>query len=132
MIKSRSWVLTVVAVALVLVAPMAAVADVCDDVDGMADGWNEMANAINELEEGGFTQEDAEEIDGAIQEAYDVTVAFADLLEENGNAREVRLGRNLNRALEYLYQAEGIDETVDAMDGVVDALDAIVDYCDQQ
>lgn len=124
--------LCILTLALVLVAPMAALADICDDVNDMADGWNEMANAINELEEGGFTQQEAEEVDQAILEAFDATQMFADLLEENGNASEARFGRRLNRTLDVLYDAEGIDETVDAMDGVVDALDDIVDYCDSQ
>jgi len=127
--KGRIYVLALV---LVLFAPLAALADICDDVNDIANGWNDMANGIHEMDLENLTQRDAEEIDAAIEEAFGATEEFADLLEEHGNAREVKLGRGLNRALKTLWDADGIDAIVDAMDGVVDALDTIVDFCDEQ
>jgi len=127
--KGRIYVLALV---LVLFLPMTALADICDDVNEIANGWNDMANAVHELDLESITQKDAEEIDAGIEEAYDATEEFANLLEEHGDAREAKLGRELNRALKILWDAEGIGAIVDAMDVVVDALDNITDYCDAQ
>jgi len=127
--KGKLCVLTVVLV----LAPMTAVADICEDVNDISNGWNELANAIDEMDLAALTEADAETIDAGIEEAYDSTETFANLLEDDGNAKEARLGRNLNAALDDLYdtQDSGIDEIVDAMDSVVDVLDEIVDFCDQ-
>lgn len=124
--------LCVLALVLVLAAPVAALADICDDINDIANGWNDMANGIHELDLNHLTKKDAEQIDEGIQQAYDATQEFADLLEENGNARETKLGRELNRSLQDLWDAEEIDEIVDAMDSVVDVLDNITDFCDEQ
>lgn len=132
MIKRVFCVLTAVALTLVVAMPLTASADVCDDVNDIANSWNDMANAVNELDLDYISVREAEEIDAAIEAAWDYTVAFADMLEDYGDVTEERLGMRLNRALDYLYDAEGINETVDAMDSVVDVLDSVVDYCDMQ
>jgi hypothetical protein len=124
--------LYLLALLLVLAAPLAAGASICEDINDMANGWDQMAEGIDELDLRDLTQRDADEIDGAIEEAFDATREFADLLEDEGNGREQRLGGRLNRALDHLYDAETIDDTVDAIDDVVDALDNITDYCDEE
>ncbi len=124
--------LILLAFALILAAPFAAGADICEDINDMADGWNEMANAIDEAADEGFTRREEREADEAIEEAFVATQEFADLLEDEGNNREQRLGRQLNRALDQLDRADFIEGIIDTMDGVVDALDDITDYCDEQ
>ncbi len=116
---------------LTLAAPLTTYADICDDINDMADGWNEMADGVEDVDLYELTRREIREIDDAIGMASEATQEFAELLQDEGSRRERRLGRELEDALDYLYEAEHIEETVDSMDLVVDALDDITDYCDE-
>ena len=119
---------------LSLLAPTVVLADVCEDINYIANGWNEMANALHNTDLSQITEAEAAEVDAAITEAYGATEEFAILLETEGSADEIDLGSDLRYALVTLWNTQDgtLEDTVWAMDEVVDALDNITDYCDQQ
>ena len=116
---------------LALTTPLFANADMCEDINDMANGWNDMANGVEDIDLYALTRREIREIDDAIEMAFDATQEFADLLQDEGSRRERRLGGELEDALDYLDEAEDIEETVESMDLVVDALDDLTDYCDE-
>lgn len=120
------WTLT-----LLLVAPGALAAqEVCDDINVMADGWNEIANIVDELGAEGMTEDEAAEIDAAITESLESTEELAKTLQESGDGVIVELADRLLDDLDTLDSAETLDDIVDAIDAIVEDLDALVDDCD--
>lgn len=119
---------------LCLFVPSLVLASICDDINYIANGWNEMANIIHSADVDQLSDADLNAVDQGITEAYDGTTQFATALVDYGNADEVALGENLTYALEDLWNTQGgtVEELIYAMDGVVDSLDHITDYCDMQ
>lgn len=113
-----------------LMTPMMAAANICEDINDMANAWNDVANMVDGSDPGDYTEAEAQEIGQAVEEMYESTYDFAEILMDQGNDDEADLGEDLSIALDDLYNSEGIDEIVDSMDYVVDAIDNITDYCD--
>lgn len=107
--------------------------DICEDINDLSNGWNEIANMLAEGEE--VEDFDAEAFDSAVQTMLEATVLLGAALVEAGNEDEQVLGSNL---LDVIAEADEIGEEeleayiVDILDDLVDALDAIVDYCDEE
>lgn len=115
---------------LMIVATGAAADTVCDDIYGMQEGWDEMAEAVDSMANEGFSEEDAMAADSAIAEAAEATYLFADQLSASGVASSARLGEELSQALRQLNDSQDIDSTLEALESIVYALSRIVEDCD--
>ncbi len=130
-INRLSLVLPVLCAFLVIPAK----ADICDDINDLANAWTEIANFLNEHEEEGFSESDAREIDKLVNLVLQPTQDLGEALTKLGDEEEVQLGHEL---LQYVHELRGrqhgdmVAYLVDVMDDLTDTLDAVVDYCDQQ
>ena len=118
--------------ALLILAP-AAHADVCDDVNDIANGWNEIANALEEDAGEGLEDLDLDRLRRDVDDLLPGTESFGEFLVAEGDARERQLGNNLLDSIEDLYDVDTDDYAsylVDRIDDIVDDLDDTVDFCD--
>ncbi len=110
-------------------------ADICDDINDLANAWNEIANFLNEHEDEGFSEADANEIDKLVNLALEPTQNLGEALTKLGDEEEVQLGHEL---LQYVHELHNrrhgdlVSYLVDVIDDITDTLDGVVDYCDQQ
>ncbi len=110
-------------------------ADICDDIDDLANAWAEIANFLNEHEDDGFTEAEANEIDKLVNVALQPTQDLGEALTKLGDDAEVQLGHELLQYVHELHNRQHGDLVaylVDVMDDITGTLDAVVDYCDQQ
>ena len=118
--------------ALLILAP-AAHADVCDDVNDIANGWNEIANALEEDAGEGLEDLDLDRLRRDVDDLLPGTESFGEFLVAEGDARERQLGNNLLDSIEDLYDVDTDDYAsylVDRIDDIVDDLDDTADFCD--
>lgn len=118
--------------ALLVLAP-AAHADICDDINDIANGWNAIANALEDSADEGLEDLDLERLNRDIQALLPGTESFGEYLVEEGNAVEQDLGNDLLDSIEDLYDVETDDYAsymVDRIDDIVDSLDQTTDFCD--
>ena len=111
----------------------AAHADVCDDINDIADGWNAIAEALEDDAEEGLEDLDLNRLRRDIDALLPGTESFGEYLVEEGNAREQELGNDLLDSIEDVYDVETDDYAsymVDRIDDIVDSLDETVDFCD--
>ena len=107
-------------------------ADICDDINGLADGWNDVSNFVNECEEDEeFTDDELETLEKYVTDLAEGTYGLADALIDVGNQKETRLGTNMRKTMSKLAKADDLDKTVELLDKLVDILDKTVDYCDE-
>ncbi len=110
-------------------------ADICDDINDLANAWNEIANFLNEHEEEGFSEADANQIDKLVNAALQPTQDLGVALTKLGDEEETQLGHELLQYVHELHNRQHGDMVaylVDVIDDITDTLDAVVDYCDQQ
>lgn len=113
-----------------LFAGSLAAASVCDDINDIADGWNEMAEGIYQLDIDALTMAEAEAIDQSVNDAANTTYQFANDLIASGDSQSMEYGQHLSNDLDAVMQAPGLDELGHAIDLTVDTLDELVDICD--
>ena len=117
---------------LALLAP-AAGAELCDDISTIADGWNAVANALEETSGEDVGDLDVERLESDVNTLLDPTQTMGEALVEVGNADEVEMGNELLEVVAELHQVDGNDLAVymvDVIDALVDTMDDIVAYCD--
>ncbi len=117
--------------ALVCDAPMG----ICDDINEVSNGWNAIANALEENAGDDLEDLDVESLVDDVNVLLEATELLGEALVEIGNEDEEELGGDLLDVIDDLYEVEGDDMAaylVDIIDDIVDALDAIVDYCDEE
>lgn len=125
--------LTTLTLTLLLLAPVAALADVCNDINDVANGWNAIANALEDSGDDGLEDLDLDLLRRDVDALLPGTEKLGEVLIDEGNADEQELGNDLLDSIDDLYDVETDDYAsylVDRIDGVVDVLDATVDYCD--
>lgn len=124
---------------LCLVAPLylsspAVAQNLCDDIDTVANGWNELANFMAENGADGFSAEEADSLDALMDMVDEPSRVLAMALIEVGNPQEQELGERLRNFLDELgvrERGDRVDYLVALIDDIVDTIDAIVDYCDE-
>ena len=119
--------------ALLLLAPVTAHADACDDLNDVANGWNAIANALEVDADEGIEDLNMGRLRRDVDELLPGTERFGEYLVDEGNADEQDLGNDLLDAIEDLYDVDTDDYAsylVDRIDDIVDILDDTVDYCD--
>lgn len=119
---------TLVASLLLLAAPFAN-ANICNNINQLANVWNELANATHDASLDGYSQYELDEIDDTLEYAWDATEVLADELTSYGNSTETRLGDRLYTTMDRIDAAHK-DQLVNGIDNMVGAIDAITDYCD--
>ncbi len=127
---------------LILGAPTSAEALVCDDpmgicedINDVSNGWNAIANALEENAEDDLEDLDVERLVADVNELLEATELLGEALVDIGNEDEEELGGDLLDVIDDLYDVEEDDMAaylVDIIDDIVDALDAIVDYCEEE
>lgn len=120
-------------VALLVLAPAAAHADVCDDINDIANGWNAIADALEQNADDGLDDLDLNRLRRDVDELLPGTESFGEYLVDEGNAAEQDLGDDLLDTIEDLYDVDTDDYAsymVDRIDDIVDVLDDTVDFCD--
>ena len=129
----KLW-LSLLLLSLFLALPVVSAADdVCDNISDGADGWAVLADAVDEIaDHGGPTPEEARNLDEAIGELLNATIELGEVMVDQGNSDEERLGRSLLRSCRRLERADTFDEIVGAMDDITEDLDSVVGYCDAQ
>ncbi len=105
-------------------------ADMCDDIDSLAEWWDQYTVWLEGLAESGFTQEQADQADVRMAEGVTSTRAWADFLVNQGGDVASSLGQPLHRALYDLEASEDADTMFGALDDIIDILDATVSECD--
>lgn len=124
-IISRLWLIT-------LLVPMAANADICDDINDVANGWNDVANLVEEYgSDQPLTRAEERQLTDLVVALREGSEALVYLLRTQGDDYEVRLGADLADSLDDVYGARHDITLVDSIDDVVDTMDAVVDYCDE-
>jgi hypothetical protein len=117
--------------AFIMAMPTLAFADICNDINDIANGWNEVANLVEEYgTDEPLTRNEEHELMSLLAALRDGTEALVYLLHNEGDSLEVRMGDDLADGMDGVYDAVFDEELVDSMDDVVDALDDVVDYCD--
>lgn len=120
---------------LVLASPLAVTAEICDDVNELSNTWNELANFMHEHEGDGFTDEEANHVDDAIEALQEPTRVLGTALSELGDEDDAEIGDTLldySDELDERKRGDLVAYLVDVIDDVVDTLDEAVDYCDIQ
>lgn len=119
--------------ALLALTPAAVHADICDDINDIAEGWNAIANALEETAGEDLEDLDLDRLRRDVNDLLPGTQTLGEYLVDEGNAGEQDLGNDLLDAIDELFDVETDDYAaylVDRIDDVVDSLDATVDYCD--
>jgi len=117
---------------LCLAAPMVQ-ADVCNDLNAIANGWNDIANALERDAGEGIENLDVDRIRSDVDDLLPLTESFGEYLAAEGSGSERILGANLLNSIDWLYDVDTDDFAaylVDRIDDIVDDLDETVDYCD--
>lgn len=125
--------LSILLLTWVLLAPSAAMADVCDDVNDVANGWNAIANALEDSADEDLESLDLEALRDDVDALLPGTESLGEFLVDEGSAREQDLGNDLLDTLDELYDVDTDDYAsymVDRIDDIVDSLDQTVDFCD--
>ena len=119
--------------ALLLLAPATLHADICDDINDIANAWNAIADTLEVDAEEDLEDLDLDLLRTDVKDLLPGTESFAEYLIDEGNAKEQKLGDNLLDSIEDLYDVETDDYAsylVDRIDDIVDTIDDVVDYCD--
>ena len=106
-------------------------ADICEDINDLANEWNDVANFIDEVGDAEFTDSELRTLERYVTDLAEDTYILADALIDLGNNRETKLGVNLRKAMQRVADAETTDSMVRNLDSLVDAIDRTTDYCDQ-
>ncbi len=107
--------------------------NICDDINGLADEWNEVANFLNECEENDrFTDTEMKRFENYVTDLAEDTYILADALIDLGNDRETKLGTNMRKRMAALAEANTLEAAVDRMDELVNSIDDVTDYCDTE
>ncbi len=123
----------VVLAAFCLFLPAAAEAQICDDINTISNGWNAVANALEETAGEDIGDLDVERLENDVNTLLDPTQFLGEALADEGNEDEQVMGEDLLYVIEDLYDVGGEDlaaHLVDVIDDLVGTLDDIVDYCD--
>lgn len=124
---------TLITCALLLALPMAApAAEICETVNDVANGWNEVSNLIKETGGEGFTDAESKQIGEAVGNLTETTGVLAGLLQ-NGNEDQAALGGYLEGMLTGLAESsgdEGAEFVASVIDEVTSTLDKVTDDCD--
>ena len=106
--------------------------DICDDVNELADDWNEVANFVDECEEDDeITDRELEQLIEYITDLAEDTYGLADALIDLGNKKETKLGTAMRKAMAKIAKEEDQDRLVKQLDKLVDIIDQTTDYCDE-
>lgn len=107
-------------------------ADICEDINSLANDWNDVANFVDDIRENDyFTDSELDTLERYVTELAEDTYILADALVDLGNQRETRLGVQMRKAMARLADAEDQDEVVRSLDKLVDVIDRTTDYCDE-
>lgn len=114
-----------------IVLPSAAMADdICESINEVANGWNDVANLVVETGEDGLDEEESAAVVDAVGALTEATAALVTILE-GGDEEHVALAESLNVHFVILTElTETDDEAVAAIDGLVSTLDQVTDLCD--
>ncbi len=113
--------------------PTAAEAQICDDINTVSNGWNAVANALEETSGEDIGDLDVSRLENDVNTLLDPTQILGESLVDEGNEDEQVMGEDLLYVIEDLYDVSGEDLAaylVDVIDDLVFTLDDIVDYCD--
>ena len=119
--------------ALLLLATPAAHADICEDVNDLANAWNAVANALEQDASEDVGDLDVERLENDVNALLDPTQTLGEALIDMGNDTEAEIGNDLLEIVEDMLDVAGDDLAsylVDVIDDLVDTLDGAVDYCD--
>ena len=118
-----------------LLAPAMVSADICSDINDLSNGWNAIANALEQTADEGVGDLDVAALERDVNTLLDPTETLGSALVELGDRNEEDLGNDLLDMVDDLVDVEGDDLAaylVDVIDDMVDSLDNVVDYCDAQ
>ena len=130
--RNRNFIVTLSIACLLLAGP--ALADVCDNIDDLADGWAAIADAL-EADAGEEIEDlDVDRLERDVETLLPWTEGLGEDLADFGNLQEEEMGEDLLDVVDELREVE-IDDyaayLVDRIDDIVDCMDHIVDYCDR-
>ncbi len=124
---------TLIAAAFLFALPLSVAAEnVCEDVNAVANLWNDFANMLHESQGDGFTEGEVHDIADTLGEMAVATGELATLLHD-GNDTQVKLGQQLEAALVEFEKLTGeakADYAVSVTDDLVAAIDVVTDDCD--
>ncbi len=104
--------------------------DICDDINELANVWNDVAIFMNESGDEQISDSDFRTLQKSIGELADATYSLADALIDLGNDKETKLGANMRKTMTQLANANSKAQVVDLIGKLVDILDETTDYCD--
>jgi hypothetical protein len=119
---------------LLLSLPQSAQAEeICDLINDVANGWNDMANLLDADDADSYTDSDFEAIGEALGALTESSATLAGLLQGAGDDYQVALGEDLEKVI--LTFADKVDSgnvqyLADSIDGTTDAMDRVTDDCD--
>jgi hypothetical protein len=119
---------------LLLSLPQSAQAEeICDLINDVANGWNDMANLLDADDADSYTDSDFEAIGEALGALTESSATLAGLLQGAGDDYQVALGEDLEKVI--LTFADKVDSgnvqyLADSIDGITDAMDRVTDDCD--
>ena len=132
--RDRVMVLIPVALCLFLWTSPGAFADVCDDIDDLAESWAVIADALEETAGEDVGDLDVPRLERDVNRLLAPTEALAQALIDLGNIDEEEMGGTLLGLVDNLADVTGDDMAaylVDRIDDLTIALDDVIDYCDQ-
>ena len=104
-----------------------AFADECDDINELANAWNEVSNLVAEYGDD-LDDEELKALDEAVETLAEATGLLSGFLAESGNAEAVALSKELDTKFELLMNADA-SNVVKRLDTFVDTLDKVTDLC---
>ena len=116
---------------LISMLAIAAHADICEDINSLANDWNDVANFVDDIRDNDyFTDRELDILERYVTELAEDTYFLADALIDLGNNRETKLGVAMRKTMSQLADARDQDEMVRLLDKLVDIIDRTTDYCD--
>jgi len=127
------WSFAVLFVTFTAPASAAAGQNICEDINAVSNGWNAVANALEEAAGDDLGDLDVESLASVVNELLEPTGLLGEVLAEEGDEGEQELGEDLLDIIDEMLEVDGDDLAeylVDVIDDLVDTLDEVVDYCD--
>lgn len=110
-----------------------AMADICNDINDVSNGWAAVANALDNSGEVELEDLDIEALEDDVNALLGPTENLGNFLVEEGNEHEEDLGNEILDYVDDLYDTEGDDFVsylVEIIDDIIGTMDDVVDYCD--
>ena len=106
---------------------------ICDDVNAIAESWDEVATIIDQHQDDEWSADDIDALIDLVGTLHSGSSDLADMLNASDNQSQNALGNRLHEALAEVATLTTADDPahiVATLDGVTPVMDQVTDDCD--